>query len=216
MKKITISIMTLSTIFLMSCGEKEAEVSTDEHQVEEHVEVKYSGSYSTNEGSLVEWNAKHYKDNDYVHHGTINISNGTIQVENGEIVGGEFTFDMASIVEPGTDTTQPWTLQGHFKTPDFFNIIEFPSSTFTVTSVSNGEITGDLSILGVAKEIKFPAEIEISENAVNASATFEMDLLQFGLPVLVEGETLPEEEKQEGANPVALFKLELSAVKAAL
>ena len=40
-------------------------------------------------------------------------------------------------------------------------------------------------------------------------------MLQFGLPSLVEGDALPEEEKMETPNPIITFQLDISASKAA-
>ena len=44
---------------------------------------------------------------------------------------------------------------------------------------------------------------------------FELSMLQFELPSLVEGDALPEDEKMESPNPVVTFQLDVSASKAA-
>lgn len=208
-------MVALSAMFMVSCGgaEKNEETTHDENHEGVVEEVKINGIYTINDGSIVNWDAKHYKDTSYVHHGTINIANGKINVTDNEISGGEFTFDMGSIVEPGTDTTQPWTLQGHFKTPDFFNIAEFSTSNFAVKSATENHITGDLTIIGITKEISFPAEVTIADDKIAAVADFNLDMLQFELPHLVQGDSLPEEEKMESANPSAHIHFELSANK---
>lgn len=53
---------------------------------------------------------------------------------------------------------------GHFSSPDFFNVAEFPVATFVSTSVeSTGEktakITGDLTILNVTKSVVLDATL---------------------------------------------------------
>lgn len=53
---------------------------------------------------------------------------------------------------------------GHFSSPDFFNVAEFPVATFVSTSVeATGEktakITGDLTILDVTKSVVLDATI---------------------------------------------------------
>ena len=85
---------------------------------------------------MVTWNARHYKDTAHAHTGTVAISEGSIVVENDAIVGGQFDLDMTQIVEPGTDTTQAWTLQGHLAMADYFNTSAFTSSTWRYTSRS--------------------------------------------------------------------------------
>lgn len=207
-------MLTLSTIALYSCGEKAAETEA-EATTESVEEVAISGTYNVNEGSVITWNARHYKDTAHAHTGTVAINAGTIVVENNTVVGGEFNLDMAQIIEPGADTTQPWTLEGHFKMADFFNIEGFPTSTFTVSNVTDGVLTGSLEVIGVSKEISFPVAITTTAETVSATAEFDLDLLQFGLPILVEGDTLPEVEKLESPNPVATFQLDISASKAA-
>lgn len=218
MKKITVSIFALSALVMVSCGgekEEKENVTTENH--EEVVEVaKVSGVYNVNEGSVINWNGRHYKDSSFVHSGTVAITGGSVVVEEEAVVGGEFKFDMDAIVEPGTDTTQPWTLEGHFKMPDIFNVAEFASASFAITNVAEGNVTGDMTIIGVTKEVTFPAEIVINEENVNVSASFELDLLQFEVPMLVKGDALPEEEKQESAYPLAKIEFELSADKTAI
>jgi len=216
MKKILLSMLTLSTMAFISCGEKEVETK-EVATASENVEVvKVSGTYDIAGASVVTWNARHYKDTAHAHTGTVAISSGTIAVEDEVIVGGEFEFDMTQIIEPGTDTTQPWTLQGHLAMPDYFNTSEYASSTFTVSSFVDGVVTGILEVIGVSKEISFPAEAVVTADAVTVSAEFELNLLQFEVPSLVVGDSLPEVEKLESANPTVTFQLDLSASKAAL
>ena len=215
MKRIVLTMLTLSTMALYSCGEKEAEtkeeVSTEE--VENAEVASISGTYNVNEGSVVTWNARHYKDAENVHQGTVAIEAGTIVIENNNVVGGTFSMDMTQIIEPGTDTTEDWTLQGHFKMPDFFDVANFGTSSFTIANVTDGVVNGSLEIKGLSKDISFPAEISVTEEGVHTKAEFELNLLQFELPILLEGDTLPEEEKLESPNPTVTFQLDISASK---
>jgi len=213
MKKIILSMLTLSTMAFYSCGEKAAEENKD--ATTEVVEEKgVSGTFNVNEGSEITWNARHYKDENFVHTGTVGINGGTIVVENGSVVGGEFEFDMSNIIEPGTDTTQPWTLQGHFKMADFFNVEAFPTSTFKISSVTDGNALGTLNVIGVSKEVSFPINVNVAEESVAVSGEFELDLLQFNIPILSAADTLPEVEKMESAYPGVTFQLDISLSKA--
>jgi len=215
MKKIVLSMLTLSTMAFISCGEKEADTKKEEVKTDNVEATTVSGTYNVADASVVTWNARHYKDSAHAHTGTVAISNGSIVVENDAIVGGEFEFDMTQIIEPGTDTTQPWTLQGHLAMADYFNTEAFTTSTFTVSNFADGVVTGSLQVIGISKEISFPAEANVSADAVTVSAEFDLNMLQFEIPSLMAGDTLPEMEKMESANPTVNFQLDISASKAA-
>jgi len=213
MKKIILSMLTLSTIAFSSCGEKDTE---SEVTATENVEVaKLSGTYHLAESSVVTWNVRHYKDTAHAHTGTVGIAKGSIFVEDDAVIGGEFEFDMTKIIEPGTDTSQSWTLQGHLAMADYFNSAAFATSTFTISSFTDGIVVGNLEVIGISKEVSFPAEVVITADDVTVAAEFDLSLLQFGLPSLVEGDALPEEEKMESPNPTVTFQLDISASQAA-
>jgi len=215
MKKIILSMLTLSTIAFSSCGEKEAETEKVEPEVEGLEIAKISGTFDAIEGSVITWNVRHYKDTAHAHTGTVEIAKGSIVVEDDAVIGGEFEFDMTKIIEPGTDTSQSWTLQGHLAMADYFNSAAFTTSTFTISSFTDGIVAGNLEVIGISKEVSFPAEVVITADDVTVAAEFDLSLLQFGLPSLVEGDALPEEEKMESPNPTVTFQLDISAGKAA-
>ncbi len=90
MKKIVLSMLTLSTIAFSSCGEKD---SRNGSTATENVEVaKLSGTYHVAESSVVTWSAQSYKDTVPAHIGTVDISTGSIVVEDDLVVGGRFQF----------------------------------------------------------------------------------------------------------------------------
>ena len=65
-------------------------------------------------------------------------------------------------IEAASVTTGNEQRDGHLKTPDFFDIANFPQITFVSTSVerdgSEWDITGDLTINGVTKSVTIPFE----------------------------------------------------------
>ena len=207
MKKIILSMLTLSTIAFSSCGEKESET-------ENVAVVKVSGTYDVADASVVTWNARHYKDTAHAHTGTVTINAGSIVVEDEAIVGGEFEFDMSSILEGGEPNDYTIMLQEHLMDTSFFFVSDFVTSSFTITNVTDGVLTGSLNVLGVSKEVSFPVEMNISAETVTATADFDINFLDFGLQALVEGDVLPEEEKMQSANPTVTFQLDISASKA--
>lgn len=215
MKKIILSMLTLSTIAFSSCGEKDVEMEKEVTEVENIEVAKVSGTYHVAESSVVTWGAQSYKDTVPEHVGTVSISTGSIVVENDAIVGGEFSFDMASILESGEPNDYTVMLQNHLKDTSFFFVADFATSSFTLNSVEGGIAAGSLEVLGISKEISFPIETTISAESIAAKANFDLNMLQFNLPYLLEQDTLPEAEKMEATDPTVNFQLDISASKVA-
>ena len=215
MKKIILSMLTLSTIAFSSCGEKDAETEKEVTETENVEVAKLSGTYHVAESSVVTWSAQSYKDTVPEHVGTVAISAGSIVVEDDAIVGGEFSFDMTSILESGEPNDYTVMLQNHLMDTSFFFVAEFATASFQILKLEDGVLTGNLEVLGMSKEISFPIETTISAESIAAEANFDLNMLQFNLPYLVEQETLSEAEKMEATNPTVTFQLNISASKAA-
>ncbi|MGO4597846.1 YceI family protein [Terrabacter sp. 2RAF25] len=66
------------------------------------------------------------------------------------------------VIEAASVTTHNEQRDGHLKTPDFFDVANYPQITFVSTKVerdgSEWDITGDLTINGVTKSITVPFE----------------------------------------------------------
>jgi polyisoprenoid-binding protein YceI len=79
----------------------------------------------------------------------------------------------------GIDTTNP-KLDTHLKSPDFFNVGQFPTATFkatsiTVTGPTTGSITGDLTLHGVTQ----PVTLEASFNGGGSNPMTKAYVLGF-------------------------------------
>lgn len=93
-------------------------------------------------------------------------------------------------VDIDTDSlyTTPDNLVTHLKSPDFFNVAQFPKATFASTSVTPGgangathTVTGNLTFHGVTKSITFPAKVTTSASGADADAEFTINRKDFGL-----------------------------------
>jgi polyisoprenoid-binding protein YceI len=112
--------------------------------------------------------------------------------------GAPTAFDI-SIATDSVDTAEP-KLDGHLKSPDFFNAKEFPSTTFkskSFTKKADGtyEVTGDLMMHGVTKSIS--AAIEVTGMAdmgmgarAGVEAIFTVKRSEFGMKYGLEKGTL--------------------------
>ena len=137
------------------------------------------------------------------HTGTVNIKSGELNIANGLVIGGKFTMDMTTIKAVGPEKVPPDAsakLTGHLQSQDFFNTQKFPEATFTITGVRphsgtvteaddprqeklneykvpnpNFMVSGNLTVLGIEKNIEFPALITVNGNTAEARAKFNLD-----------------------------------------
>lgn len=117
------------------------------------------------------------------HTGTFNVNSGTVQTKDGKVVGGNFNIDINSMMctdlEAGKGKEK---LEGHLKSPDFFDAAAHPNSTFAITSVDNGNVTGNLTLKGVSKSVTFPATINVTDSGVTVTSNdFTINRTDFGM-----------------------------------
>jgi polyisoprenoid-binding protein YceI len=81
----------------------------------------------------------------------------------------------------------PPKLTEHLKSPDFFDVAQYPKATFVSTAIRPGAdgaphtVTGDFELHGVKKQITFPATIAVDAGAVTAKAEFAINRKDFGI-----------------------------------
>lgn len=98
---------------------------------------------------------------------------------------GEFTVVNGQLAGTGNkvviDTTSVWSdndrLTGHLKSPDFFNVAQFPTAVFESTAVEqkaggDATVTGNLTLHGVTKQISFTAKVNTSADQVTVVSEF--------------------------------------------
>lgn len=132
------------------------------------------------------------------HYGNVAISEGVLISEDDKVVSGTFTIDLSSITNLDlTDTEMNGKLVGHLKSPDFFDVAQFPTAKFEITSVVeipannsasgdkvqlNHQVTGNLVMKGVSKSISFPANIKVTGSTISAvTEPFAIDRTQWGV-----------------------------------
>ena len=116
------------------------------------------------------------------HEGGFKMMKGTLRGTVEKPESFEIEVDMGSLWSDAEKLT------AHLKNEDFFEIERFTSSGFKSTSMvakaSEGtthEISGDLSLHGVTKQITFPATIEVNGKEARGKAEFKINRKDFGI-----------------------------------
>ena len=137
------------------------------------------------EASNIEWFAEKVTGK---HNGTVSLGEGVIEIANGKLAGGKFNVDMTSITVTDLEGVYQQKLEGHLKSPDFFSVKEFPTSTFVIKEarpVSEGEfnarIKGALTIKGITNPIEFPAKVEIKDGKFAAYGEMVIDRSKYNV-----------------------------------
>jgi len=181
MKKLIKSALFLSlfALIMLSCKNKanEAETSEAEAAIEAKVEaVKY---VADSEASKIIW--KGFKPAGS-HDGVISLESGELSLNEGELESGAFVISMGSLVvlDIPADDEGNGKLSGHLKSPDFFDVDQFPTATFEITGVETLEgktmLSGNLTLKSVTNNIKFLVTVSETENKLMLnSETFTID-----------------------------------------
>lgn len=135
---------------------------------------------------------------------------------------GHFHVDGDTLADSGhrieIDMNSTWSdndkLTAHLKAPDFFNVEEFPTSTFVATGLrksAEGEkgthqLTGNFTLHGVEKSIEFPVTVSQSEGKLEIDADFFINRFDYG--IRYEG------MKDDLIRQEVVIKLDLTAVPA--
>ncbi len=127
------------------------------------------------------------------HIGIVKMANGQLNVDGNKLTGGTFTADMKSMRDVDKGESNPFNerLVNHLRSEDFFSVEKYPTSTFKITSAKpikgakagdpNYTIGGDLTIKGITKPQTFPATVNISSDAVQATANFMVNRLDYDI-----------------------------------
>jgi len=134
---------------------------------------------TSSENSTINW--KGFKPTGE-HYGTIMLKNGSFNVKENQITGGEFTIDMATIVDLDMPADNEYNakLVKHLKSEDFFGVEKHPTANFKITKIEKkGDkslIHGDLTIKNKTNPVSFLASVDISNDGLTLkSETFKID-----------------------------------------
>lgn len=119
-------------------------------------------------------------------HGFFALWDAEVRFDKDDIASStvKITIDAKSI------TTRNDRRDNHLKSNDFFAVDSFPTITFVskkVTAAGEGkwDITGDLTMRGVTKEIVFPAQLAFAEgNRRRFKGAFTLNRMPYGVKFL--------------------------------
>jgi polyisoprenoid-binding protein YceI len=138
-----------------------------------------NGGYTIDtEASVVRWTGTKPRVLGYEDTGTVQLKSGTLKVGDGNVISGDFYIDMDSIAVTKTSNTKAGgdRLVSHLKSDDFFGVEKYPNAHFVIKNVTNGTVTGDLTIKSTTKTISFPAAIRAeSETRLRAQAAIVLN-----------------------------------------
>ncbi len=179
-----ITIMAFLALSAFSCKNMENEADKTTAQAAEATVMATEYTIDTT-ASQIMWEGSKPTGS---HHGTMKLSSGTIHLNEGKAEAGNFVIDMNSINDEDLDGNQKANLEAHLKGTaegkegDFFNVQEFPTAKFEMTSIENNVVKGNLTIKDKTNAIEFPATVTMEgDKMMLKSEAFEIDRTKWGV-----------------------------------
>ena len=105
-----------------------------------------------------------------------------------EVDAASSVLRMVSVeIDTNSITTEFDKLTAHLKSPDFFEVRQYPTAKFESTKIAPGQasgqvqITGKLTLHGKTNEISFPATVAVMPSGFSLKSEFNIDRSQFGM-----------------------------------
>jgi polyisoprenoid-binding protein YceI len=121
------------------------------------------------------------------HNGTISVKEGNLNYNGNTITSGTFVIDMNTISSLDLEGEKKLKLDNHLKSPDFFDVPQYPFSTFRIKRVEKSSddkamAIGTLTIKAVTREIRFPITMNVKDGRIEVTAEdIAIDRTQYGV-----------------------------------
>jgi polyisoprenoid-binding protein YceI len=192
MKKITLILSAIAALAACNNAPKADKATTTEIQ---SVTAAEGADYNVDSTASLSWTGTKPGGK---HEGTFKITNGILTIKDSSLTGGNFSIDINSLsnTDMAGDAENKGKLEGHLKSPDFFDAAKFPTAKFEITSVepfvagkdsntvlagATHTIKGNLTLKDSTKNISFPAKVSVNGNSASASADFNIDRTLWGM-----------------------------------
>lgn len=102
------------------------------------------------------------------------------------LAGGKVTMDLTKLEVLDLKGDLKAKLEGHLRSEDFFLTEQHPEAVFEITGCekANGDtvlLSGNLTMRGQTKNIKFPAVLHLHDNQLHATANFNINRQDWGI-----------------------------------
>lgn len=184
-------ILALSGLFFVACSGGSSVKSDDTVlDVPKKNLIGSANLHLDTRFSVVEWTGKKVIGG-RTHRGTIPLKSGALLVKDNELVGGDFTIDMAGLAVTDLSAEDgKQKLENHLKTGDFFEVETYPEASFEIATITPVDtiggathmIAGNLTIKDVKKGISFPVNIRMVDNSLLArTLPFDLNRTDWGV-----------------------------------
>lgn len=157
---------------------------------------------------------------DHFHTGAFDVSGTLTTDKHGTIKNGDFVIPISSIRDFDLEDPLREQLLTHLKSADFFNLLVYPNARFRITGVqsykqadaaaisgANTLITGELTMIGQAHSLSFPARVTVAGNRIITEAVFNLNRLHWGMS------SFSDPEQDLYILPDVALKLNIQAIK---
>lgn len=179
MKKLIFTVLTVS-LFTIACKqEKKAEAPVEVAPVVEQTTpaVLLEGATHTADVAASSLTWKGFKPTGS-HNGTLSLKEGAVVADSTGIKQGVFVLDMTTlkVLDIPADAKENADLSGHLASPDFFDVANHPTATFSFNELKDNKLTGELTIKGITKPLTIPVSVsEVDGVTTLKAAPFKVD-----------------------------------------
>lgn len=187
---IVIIILSIVSLNKKAADEKSSMISDTKVQATSSTPVSLNGA-KISDGSYniassdanITWSGRKVVLKNWVDTGVISLKEAKFEVKDNAIVSNSFVIDMTSINSKTTGGGGGQDkLTTHLKSADFFDVAQFPTSTFTAKDISTSTdgksyvVKGDMTIKGITNEISIPTTFTPSADGKSVSVKGSVDL----------------------------------------
>ncbi|MCX7764767.1 MAG: YceI family protein [Bacteroidia bacterium] len=115
------------------------------------------------------------------------IKQGEVSVaEEGCVIGGKVIIDLKGLQVLDLTGDLKNKLESHLRSDDFFLVDKYPEGVFEITGCEKTAkdtvfLSGNLTLRGQTKNIRFPAVLHVHENSLHAVANFNINRQDWGI-----------------------------------
>jgi polyisoprenoid-binding protein YceI len=179
MKKKFLLFTAILTFMMVSISCDKAKKNIPENMIGD-INIFDKDSYVINSvDSKIMWKGKELSTKE--HFGTMDISNGNISINKNGDINGIIDINMETIDTKDLEGQWKEKLNGHLKSPDFFDVLKYPIAILKFKGNKNSTIDGmykfkgDLTIKGITHPISFLSKIKNENKILIAQSKIAFD-----------------------------------------